>query len=234
MHRDHVRLDEQLLQGHQGHPVGRGVLLGEVRIVGQQAVAEGGGAPGHHAGDGAEAEEAERLRREAPDGRLPVRPAPALLPLSAAHVAVADQQLLVGRQDQAQGVVGHFLAEGVGDVGEEDPLGGEGVDVDVVVADVGAQDEARLGQLPGLVRAQGHAPGDDHVRLGHLRRDGPAVVLEGRHPQVDPLRQQSGVGRVLRVDLARPGGWRRRLSPAPATTLCPATWWGGGIRRSWP
>ena len=74
-------------------------------------------------------------------------------------------------------------------------------DVDVVVADVGAQHQARLGQLGGLGRADGQAAGDDHVGVGHLGGDRALGVRERRHQHLDPLRQQGGVGGVLRVDL---------------------------------
>ena len=72
----------------------------------------------------------------------------ALGPAAFAHHAILLDRAPVGGEQQHHGVIGHFLDEGVGAVGDGDALLGRGGDIDVVDADRAERDDAGTCRAP--------------------------------------------------------------------------------------
>ena len=136
--------------------------------------AEGLGAARGGAGDAAEADEAQRLAHQARD-RQQLRAA--FGPAALAHHAVLLDAAAMRGQQQHHRVVGDFLDEGVGAVGDRDALRGGGGDIDVVHADGAERDVAALGQRVDHRRGELHALGVDGIGV---RRGGDEAVLGRR------------------------------------------------------
>ena len=177
MHRQEIRLRQHFRQGRRDDAmIGNQRFLDE-GIIGDHPQAERGGALGDRARHPAERDEAERLPHQPRDlqqGRAALGPA-----AGADHLVLLDQPAKAGQQ-QHHGVVGDFLDEGVGDVGDGDAARGSGFDVDAVDADAAERDDLavfervddRFGDRHALgIDGIGVAGGGDEFRLIGRRLD---------------------------------------------------------------
>ena len=161
-----------------GHEVGGGQDLGQrrrldaegrerqfldIRIEGLHVQAEGLGTPRGGARHAPEADEAERLAHQARDlQKLRAAFGPAAL---AHHAVLFDAATMCGEQ-QHHRVVGHFLDEGVGAVGDRNALGRRRRDIHIVHAHGAERDVAALRQRVDHRRGELHALGIDRIRRG--------------------------------------------------------------------
>ena len=67
-------------------------------------------------------------------------------------------------------MIGDLLDERIGNVGEHDAVAGDRIDIDVVVANVRAQEEAHVAQLVEHRVVDDGAARDQDVSVGDLRR----------------------------------------------------------------
>ena len=135
-------------------------LLDE-RIVGHHPQAERRSAFGHRARHPAERDEPQRLPHQPRDFQ---QRGTALGPAALAHHLVLLDQPAKAGQQQHHGVVGDFLDEGVGDVGDGNAARGGRLDVHAVDADAAERDDlAVLQRIDDGLRDR-HALGVDGIR----------------------------------------------------------------------
>ena len=144
VHGDEVGGAEDFLEGGGEDAVGGHYGFVDEGVVGDHAQAEGGGAAGDGAGDVAEGDEAEGLAHEAVDF---VEGGAAFFPAAIADHAVLFEEAALGGEEEGHGVVGDFLDEGIGAVGDWDAVGGGGGDVDEVDADAAEGDDLAVFEL---------------------------------------------------------------------------------------
>ena len=118
-----------------------------------QVQAERLGASGGGASDAAEGDEA---KRHALQTRHLQHLRPAFRPAAFAHHAVLVERAAVRGQQQHHRVVGDFLDEGVGAIGDGDALLGGGGDIDIVDADGAERD------VPAFVQRHDHRSSELH------------------------------------------------------------------------
>ena len=158
-------------------------LLGDERVVGDDAHPEAERAPGDLLADAAEAEHAERLALE-------LDPAPGrALPAALLQRRVRLRDVAGERDQQADGVLRGRGDGRLGRVGDDDPAAGGRLDVDVVHPHSGAADHLQavgaLDQLGGQLRRRA-----DHDRVVVADRLGEVAVavdvdLEALAQEVD-------------------------------------------------
>ena len=148
---------EHIVERHElDAEVGRH-LLGDERVVRDDAHAEGGGAPCDLLADAAKPGEAEGLLPDLLAEKL------LLLPLALLHRGVRRRQVAGHRQDQSDGELGDGNAVGAGRVHDDDAAGAGGGHVNVVDAGSGAGDDPqrrrggnqRCGDLGGAADDEG-------------------------------------------------------------------------------
>ena len=160
MHRDEVGLRQHFGQGRRDHAVVGNQRFLDEGIVGHHPQAERRGAFGHRARHPAERDEAERLSHQ--PRNLQQRRA-ALGPAAGAHHLVLLDQAAKAGQQQHHGVVGDFLDEGVGNVGDGNAARGRGLDVDAVDADAAERDDLAVFQRIDDGLGDRHALGVDRI-----------------------------------------------------------------------
>ena len=195
-------------------------LVGDERVEGEHAHAEGAGARRDELADPAEAEHAERLALDLGAAEL------APLPLAAGEAGVGLRDVAREREHQRDRVLRRRHRVGLGGVGDDDALLGGGGDVDVVHADAGAADDAEVvGAFDQLrVALRGGADQDAVVVADPLEQVVAAPV--GADVDVEPLAQHvhAGLGDLLRdEDAERLGqGHAAAGTPASTNTFCAA------------
>ena len=185
--RDVVGAGEQVVERHQLDAEVGGHLLGDERIVRDDAHAERRGAARHLLADAAEAGEAERLVAHLLAEKL------LLLPLALLHRRVGGRQVARQRQDQAHRQLGDADAVGAGRVHDDDAARAGGGHVDVVDAGAGAGDRAQLrrGGDDGGRDLGGAADDDARRRRRDRRRAGRARGRCGRRRSQPSARSRS-------------------------------------------
>ena len=161
VHRDEIGLRQHLGQGRRQHAVIGNQRLLDERIVGHHPQAKRRRAFGDGARHPAERNETKRLSHQPRDfqqSRAALRPA-----AGAHHLVLLDEAAESGEQ-QHHGVVGDFLDERVGNVGDGNAARGRGLDVDAVDADAAERDDLAVFQRVDDGFGDRHALGVDRVR----------------------------------------------------------------------
>ena len=159
-----VRAD--FVESHELDAQARRDLLGNVRIVGDDAHAEGTGAPGDFLADSSQPGHAERLPAHFRAEKA------LLLPFSGLHGAVGGGNRPRERQHQRACVLGDADAVGAGRVDDQDAAGAGAGHVDVVDAGPGARDDAEPRRR--VHQGRGHlgcAADENAVGVRHIQRE---------------------------------------------------------------
>jgi len=145
-------------------------------VVGDDVEAERLGSLGDRTGDMAKRDQPEG---QAAQPRNLQQRRPALRPAAFAHHAVLLDKPAVRGEHQPHRVVGDFLDEGVGAVGDRDALGGRGVDIDRVDPDTAEGDDF------AALQPVDHLPGDRTAlgikRIGILGGGDEFILRAGRN-----------------------------------------------------
>ena len=192
-------------------PSSRKALLGDERVVRDDAHLQTGGAPRDLLADAAEAEHAQRLVRQLEPAVAGALPAPLL------QSGVRLRDVPREREQQADRVLGRRDDGGLGRVGDHDPAARGGLDVDVVHPHARAPDHLQpvgpLDQVGGELRRRAD---DDRVVLA----DPLGEIAVRVDVDVEPLAQEldSGVGDLLADEDPGPHAGTPANRSAAATT----------------
>ncbi len=148
---------------HQLDREPRGDFLGNVRIVRDNAHAEGARALGDLLADAAQSGDAERFAAQLRADE------PLFLPASVLHRAIGGRDRAGEAQHQRAGVLGHADAVRPRCVDDEDAAAAGGGDVDVVDTGAGARDDSQPGRRVHQPRVHlGRAPDEQGVGAGEI------------------------------------------------------------------
>ena len=192
VHGDEIGVREGVLEIFDQFDLqGLGAGLGEVRIVGQDAHAEGEGALGHFGADAAHAEDGEGFAVEFDALET------FAVPLARLHAGVGLGDFAGDRNEEGEGVLGGRHRVAAGGVHHDDAAPGRRLDIDIVHPDAGPADRFEIFRRGDDVRAdfglaandKGGVVGDDFEQF---------VVREAR---MEGHVQQSSFGQGIDAGL---------------------------------